>query len=1273
MKRMVSLALTLLMLFFVVAPAPGTLAEDNVPSKITLGVGETYELDVPNAKFKSSDKKVAKVSEAGVITAVKKGEASVTVKVDGEKIGKVEVKVVKAPSEVSLNEKKLSLKAGDKAILEAKLPSGSASRIKWSTSDAAVVKVNSKGKVTAVAAGTAKVTATTFNGETATCKITVEDGKKAEPEEAEEADDEAQENGTKPTWIKFEKKSLTLGVKEKVKVTPVMNEGASSKLTWKSADPSIAKVDKKGKITGVSKGSTKITVKTKNGKKATLKVKVLDAPSKVQVKPKNSQVFMGKTLQMKVKLPSKTASYKITWSSSDPSIATVDKDTGVVKGIKPGTVKITAKTFNKKKGSTNVTVVLETSNDYVMQDGMITGYTGPGGNIVLPKKDYDGNTITKIGENAFAGITTITGVTLPDTLQEIGDGAFAGCTGLTEIPVPDSVRYIGTNAFDEGATLVCTLESYAYYFWAVENSRTVNLLGDFDINSVRFVNSKFEIGLTNSSPCMLKVEILNDAAENDRYVVDSFEFTQAAGAEGQTEEFDPTSSYRLPEYYILKATLQDNYGNAISDPYTYMGKTEAYAAFLNKTPADYPQDRVLQYSNDGFAVLNDNVNILTGSKSGDQYTIRSANPVNVGDVIYLPEINDIIKVKTVVDNGDASYTVTSDPDASLTDFYQYLRYDTSFDAMQTLANNGRISSNKVSASPNLSFEDEWSHDLAHYNDTVEYGPFKATVDIGAAVNFSAHLDVHLFGENYLECEATVGVTGSAEYSLSGEYNYTNAIPIYHGDVPLPVPGLFVDVDISVPVEFKAEAALTFNTEFSGKMGFNYSTDSGLRKVSETTFRQTLHAGGKITASVGPKLEVGISAGGVITAAVGARIGAELVAETTLIDIDTSTQPEDIHACTLCFDVTINKFVDLNATLKAQLGSFRHDFFNQTWPVYRDPIFDGYLSVLNDVDSVHHGQVVLDRGECPNHKYRTTVTTYDENGYEVTGKSVSIYRKGSDGSLTLAASGSSKMTTYLPEGNYEAKTTFDGTEAKQAFTVPHAAVDVSLYQNGRGIIEGQIVDAKTGEALVGATIIAGNTAGNYTAVTNSYGEYELEVPTDSYTVTISMPEYNSQTFELTVEANQRIRQNAALLKDVAGQVVVVLRWGATPRDLDSHLEWGNYHIAYYNKQESDSDAMLDVDDTTSYGPETVTFVPQPGVTYTYYVHDYTNRYDYTSYEMSYSGATVSINLPDGTSTTRYIPVGRMGTKWVVFTYRDGEIRYGSTVSNASEAPEVYPEK
>jgi hypothetical protein len=60
-------------------------------------------------------------------------------------------------------------------------------------------------------------------------------------------------------------------------------------------------------------------------------------------------------------------------------------------------------------------------------------------------------------------------------------------------------------------------------------------------------------------------------------------------------------------------------------------------------------------------------------------------------------------------------------------------------------------------------------------------------------------------------------------------------------------------------------------------------------------------------------------------------------------------------------------------------------------------------------------------------------------------------------------------------------------------------------------------------------------------------------------------------------------------------------------------------------------------------------------------------------MGYSGATVSINLPDGTSTTRYIPVGRMGTKWVVFTYRDGEIRYGSTVSNAPEAPEVYPEK
>ena len=66
---------------------------------------------------------------------------------------------------------------------------------------------------------------------------------------------------------------------------------------------------------------------------------------------------------------------------------------------------------------------------------------------------------------------------------------------------------------------------------------------------------------------------------------------------------------------------------------------------------------------------------------------------------------------------------------------------------------------------------------------------------------------------------------------------------------------------------------------------------------------------------------------------------------------------------------------------------------------------------------------------------------------------------------------------------------------------------------------------------------------------------------------------------------------------------VLTWGANPSDLDSHLAYENNHI-YYSKKVG-SKAHLDVDDTNSYGPETITIVKKKeGKKYLYAIHNYT---------------------------------------------------------------------
>ena len=61
--------------------------------------------------------------------------------------------------------------------------------------------------------------------------------------------------------------------------------------------------------------------------------------------------------------------------------------------------------------------------------------------------------ITEIGQWAFHDFTSLTSVTLPDSLQSIGDGAFGGCSALSSIVIPDSVTSIGQNVFNDCSSL----------------------------------------------------------------------------------------------------------------------------------------------------------------------------------------------------------------------------------------------------------------------------------------------------------------------------------------------------------------------------------------------------------------------------------------------------------------------------------------------------------------------------------------------------------------------------------------------------------------------------------------------------------------------------------------------------------------------------------------------------------------------------------------------------------------------------------------------------
>lgn len=118
--------------------------------------------------------------------------------------------------------------------------------------------------------------------------------------------------------------------------------------------------------------------------------------------------------------------------------------------------------------------------------------------------------------------------------------------------------------------------------------------------------------------------------------------------------------------------------------------------------------------------------------------------------------------------------------------------------------------------------------------------------------------------------------------------------------------------------------------------------------------------------------------------------------------------------------------------------------------------------------------------------------------------------------------------------------------------------------------------------------------------------------------------------------------------------IVLSWGATPSDLDSHIAYPGNHI-YFNHPEG-HDGNLDVDDTDSYGPETITLTKREGgQNYVYAVHDYSDQNDPQTSQLSNSQAKVFVYVGESLVRTYYIPQGKTGNLWTVFRINEnGEI-------------------
>ena len=319
--------------------------------KLTATVLPVNTTDSKDISWSSNNEAVATVSEDGTVTAKSVGTAVITATSTNGKTANCTVTVEKKLipiTEVLIDKSSATLTEGDSTTLTATvLPENTTDRkdISWSSSNNDIATVDTTGHVEAKKAGTVIITATSTNGKTAECTVTVE--KKLIP----------------ITEVSLSESAVGIieGNTHKLTATVLPENTTDSKsVSWSSNNEAVATVSKDGTITAKSAGTAVITATSTNGKTAgcTVTVSKKEIPIvDVALNRTSATITEGDILNLTATvLPENTTESKnIGWSSSNNDIATVDS-TGKVTAKQAGTVVITATSSNGKTASCTITV-----------------------------------------------------------------------------------------------------------------------------------------------------------------------------------------------------------------------------------------------------------------------------------------------------------------------------------------------------------------------------------------------------------------------------------------------------------------------------------------------------------------------------------------------------------------------------------------------------------------------------------------------------------------------------------------------------------------------------------------------------------------------------------------------------------------------------------------------------------------------------------------------------------------------------------------------------
>ncbi|MBB1125688.1 PKD domain-containing protein [Thiospirillum jenense] len=247
--------------------------------------------------------------------------------------------------------------------------------------------------------------------------------------------------------------------------------------------------------------------------------------------------------------------------------------------------------------------------------------------------------------------------------------------------------------------------------------------------------------------------------------------------------------------------------------------------------------------------------------------------------------------------------------------------------------------------------------------------------------------------------------------------------------------------------------------------------------------------------------------------------------------------------------------------------------------------------------------------------------------------------------------------YTEPGVYTVMLTVTNSDGMSREVVKTEYVNVAGATTVSTVLWGVVTDAQSGEPLANVGV---KLNGGQIVRTNEEGEYRIEnVPPGSLsadfyanntegpapldvefydassdatqTLTANMTGYAPYSYDhVMIVAGVENRHDFSMTRPLAaGNMRFVLSWGETPRDLDSHLLTPDGEHVYYPLENRDvGHANLDIDDTSSYGPETVTITDLVDGTYYYFVHNYSARNTTGDTTLATSSAIVEIYDDNG---------------------------------------------